>query len=174
MKLILLAGRIGSGKDTVADHLVERGAVKIALADKLKIVTQKLINIFYNENIPLTDFYDREAKERDRGGYTIRHLLQQVGSEVFRETLHENIWCETLNIPDAAVVIITDCRRQNEIDYFKKRYPDVVSIRLVRSTCIISTHQSEAYIDELNTDYVIYNNDTKEELYKKIKFLYPA
>jgi radical S-adenosyl methionine domain-containing protein 2 len=44
-RLVALSGRSGSGKDAVAGHLVERGYVRVAIADTLKRAMQSLFEL---------------------------------------------------------------------------------------------------------------------------------
>lgn len=72
--LIGLVGRAGAGKDTVADRLVkEHGYVRVAFADKLKIVVAEAFDV------PLNFFNDRDKKNEPHPNICKEHLLEKFG-----------------------------------------------------------------------------------------------
>ena len=119
---------------TSADFLVNhlQGAVKIALADRLKIICRQLIHLFYGIEIPLADFYDYDQKERIHpeyplfGGqpFKIRTVLQLIGTEIFRNLFYQSIWCQWvkehyLDQMTHRYVIISDIRLPDEVQFFR-------------------------------------------------------
>ena len=98
--VISFTGLAHSGKDTSSDYLVrklsEKGykVTKVGLADRLKHLCRKLIKMFYSIDISIEDFYDINKKEQIRPElpwfnnqpFTLRTVLQQIGSEIFRDT----------------------------------------------------------------------------------------
>lgn len=189
--VILITGYISSGKDTIANHLLERyssknlNVCKIALADKLKLITQRLIKLFYDIDIDLGDFYDQEAKERQRYNmpHTLRTLLQIVGSDIFRDMLWKDIWCDVISkdISLYDIVIISDWRFPNELHYFHNLYLNssiekyiTIRVNRVRHHVGINNmiHQSEEHIDKLNVMYDIDNNGSLEDLYRQLDILF--
>ncbi len=94
---ILLIGKAGSGKDTVADYLVSRYEyTRFAFADKLKMVAEDL-------------FPDLCVSRR-------RQILQSLGLKM-RE-LDEEVWIKQIleMVKYYKMSVITDCRFQNEYD----------------------------------------------------------
>jgi len=90
--LIGLVGKAGSGKDTVADHLVEKhGFIKASFAAPLKRVVGDLFDMTPEQ---LNDQDKKEVLDR-RYGFTPRWLLQHFGTEVCRK-LYPNIWVDYL------------------------------------------------------------------------------
>ncbi len=92
MKLIGVLGRMGSGKDTVADHLVKHyGFVKIGLADPIKRAcgdwfgwdAERLWGPSGNRNRP----------DGSLGGLSARTALQIVGTDVARN-LYKDVWVQ--------------------------------------------------------------------------------
>src|SRR5687768_3384285 len=85
MRIIGITGRAGSGKDTVADYLVERhGFVKIAFADPIKQMLRQLG----------VDCTDRSSKEQPHPiyGKSPRQMAQYLGTEWMRNLIHPNGW----------------------------------------------------------------------------------
>jgi len=129
-QLIGICGLIGSGKDTVGEVLVnEYGFTKLSFAGTLKDVTAVLFD-WDRDMLEGTTPAAREAREHidpfwsEKLGrdWSPRIALQQMGTEVMRNHLHNDIWILTLEnkIRKLDKVVITDCRFQNEIDFVKK------------------------------------------------------
>ncbi len=122
---------------------------------------------------------------------TPRFLLQNIGTDLFRNQLHPDIWVNSLMNeylpspkPNSTTQwkgsdwIITDLRFPNELKAIKDR--DGISIRVNRFTgnSIIDNdtysvtdyqHPSETALDNAEFDYVIENDGSIEELIKKVK-----
>jgi hypothetical protein len=134
IKLVLIHGHAGSGKDTIADYLVRKyDFTKYAYADPIKEFLSK------NLGIPLNYFYDQELKTKDLyeslklsswKGWTPRKLLQFVGTNLFRNTMDEDFWVKVLaprimDDPDLDKIVITDIRFENELypeRFFNERH----------------------------------------------------
>lgn len=175
MAIISISGKIGSGKDTIADIIMQytpyhRWEVK-KFAGKLKDIAEILTGV------PKINFEDQEFKQRDMGpewGMTYRDLLQKLGTEAMRSGLHKNVWVNALfadyqfNIEEDEQVpywIITDSRFPNELAAVKEH--NGIAIKVIRDSgnTIGTTHTSETALDDYTKwDYVINNNGTLEEL----------
>lgn len=107
--IIGVAGNAGSGKDTVADHLVRHhGFVKVALADPLKRICREVFD-FSEEQLwgpseernkedlrygkPVRVLIDQDEYGTRTQYLTPRHALQQLGTEWGR-ACYENIWVD--------------------------------------------------------------------------------
>lgn len=124
--IISISGFIGSGKDTVADYLVDHyGFKRESFASTLK------------DAVSVTFGWDREMLEgrtsesrawretadawwTARLGRTItpRLVLQQWGTEVIRGGFHDDIWIASLErklLQESSNIVITDCRFPNEL-----------------------------------------------------------
>lgn len=175
MAIISISGKIGSGKDTIADIIMQytpyhRWQVK-KFAGKLKDIAEILTGV------PKINFEDQEFKQQDMGpewGMTYRDLLQKLGTEAMRSGLHKNVWVNALfadyqfNIEEDEQIhywIITDSRFPNELAAVKKH--NGITIKVIRDSgnTIGITHTSETALDNYTEwDYVIDNNGTLEEL----------
>lgn len=182
--IIALGYRARSGKDTVADYLVENhGFRKTAFAKKLKEaarvifgLTDEQLNGCSRETV---DLYWRT---------TPRTILQTLGTECLRYGYAEDVWIralrrEILSDPGARWVI-SDCRFTNEAEAVKAWGGFVVKIdrpnlppisRLPRTWWQRalgmpgSEHPSERAMRRYNGwDQVIYNTGTIDDLYKDV------
>lgn len=198
--IITLSGVAHSGKDTTADYLVNKldklgfKAIKLGLADQLKIISQKLIQLFYNVNIPIDEFHNMEKKELirpelpifDGNPFKLRTVLQKIGTEVFRDSLWNSIWCDYINrnlkdkFIEYQVIVISDCRFPDEINYFKNlessnQISSFISFRINRSISKENSmseenkvHASETHIATMKVDYDIINNASLKCLYQNL------
>lgn len=111
--------------------------------------------------------------------FTVRWLLQTVGTEAMRNNIHENVWINALfadyrdktwfeqGIFPESKWIITDLRFPNELEAIKKR--DGITIRIQRDGDTNEGHASETALDFAKFDYIVNNNGTLEELVEKVR-----
>lgn len=153
--LILISGRISSGKDTVASiwqwlssplnlqysfetwnscefHDKENTPYEVKkFAGKLKEIATMLTGI------PTKSFEDQAFKQTYLGpewdGMLVRLFLQKLGTEAMREGLHVNTWINAMYADwkeGESKWLITDNRFPNEDDSGKER--NAIRIRVVR------------------------------------------
>jgi hypothetical protein len=179
IKLIGITGRKFSGKDTLGNFLVnEYGYERMAYADALKECVRAIFD-FDDDQL----YGSRKEEIDDYWQLTPRQVLQFVGTDLFRNHIHElmpemgkNIWINVLKRkisnklkknPNVKIVV-TDIRFPNELDTIKEL--GGITIKLERNNLLSSdTHESEILIDNLKTDYVLSNNSTVEQLYNTFK-----
>lgn len=127
-----IQGFIGSGKDTAGRYIENKADfVKDSFARTLKDVCAVTFN-WPRELLEGDTEYSRAWREqRDDWwstklgihNFTPRFALQYVGTEVFRQHFHEDIWLLTfqnrLEQGKNKNVILSDCRFRNEINFFK-------------------------------------------------------
>lgn len=191
MKLLLLIGNKGVGKDTLATHLINHGWIQMAYADTLKEALMVLFN--WDKSI-----FDQSTKETidTKWGTSPRQMCQLLGTEFLREKcsfLNTTIYHPVTNEPFQATfhikrvhqkilkilennanskIVITDGRFKDEIEYVK--WINGITIKIDRPTVLnneYSNHQSETYITNLgkdDVDYYILNDETIENLWNKI------
>jgi len=173
--IISITGKIGSGKDTIADIIMQYTPyhdweIK-KFAGKLKDIAEIL------SGVPKINFEDQEFKKQDMGpnwGMTYRDLLQRLGTEAMRNGLHENVWVNALfadyhfNIEKDEQMpnwLITDCRFPNELEAVKTHKG--ITIKVIRDSgnTVGTTHASETALDDYTEwDYVVDNNGSIEDL----------
>ena len=178
--IIGVLGRKGSGKDTSADYMCEKhNFQKLVLAQPLKDACKLLFN-FSDEQL-----YGNLKEEIDgRWGTSPRIVLQYLGTDIFRKDINKiipningNFWVNLMankylemlekQTTKEVKVILSDVRFQNEIDKIHELGGIVIKVNRP-SISNSDAHESEKNIDILKADYVITNDGTKEDLYKKL------
>lgn len=182
MSLLLISGKAGSGKDTMAQYIIDNYAtanttiVRLALADKLKRLTYALLKEFGIDINSIDDLYNTSTKNK------YRHYLQHIGTECCRKIFGEDFWCEQLSkdiiaqVKNGVHVIVSDVRFTNELVYLynvlDKYNVDglVVSISISGRgyNNIDSKHVSEL-MSGFECDYVVENSSDIDAFYDKIE-----
>ena len=167
MSIILVTGKSGSGKSTLSKYIVDNydSYIEVALADKLKQLTFKLLQLFNVKIDSIDDLYNIETKNK------YRKYLQNIGTECCRDVFGNDFWCDMLKLDLSKNIIISDIRYANEMNYFMNKYSDhdIISIKVVKknSSTTFNNHSSELDIDQLQTDFTI-ENDFTDSFFKKI------
>lgn len=173
IEILGLSGYARSGKDTVADCLVaEYGYTKLSFAQPMKQSLEKLDPI-----IDVDGHYMHLATAVHLIGWEnlkaisteIRPLLQRMGTEVGREMFGANFWVEQAikQIPNGAKVVFADVRYPNEADAIRQLGGTIW--RIQRNGCqAANEHTSEHALDTYTFDQTITNNETIEQLCKKV------
>lgn len=178
--IIGIHGRAGSGKDTVADYLVQHyGFRKDSLAAPLKRCVQDIFGI---SDAVMNDRGLREAALADWPDWTPRRLLQFVGTELFRDQIDPDIWVKSLckrllARPTGVDWVIPDVRFVNEDRVLRRVFG--ASYRLLHiarpgyrgAPSGILNHASEA--ESPTADGCIRNTGTLEELYSFVDAFMP-
>ena len=197
MAIIGINGKIGSGKDTVANIIKELspeyGWENKKFAGKLKTIASILTGI------PVEKFEIQQFKTtklgKEWGEMTVRDLLQKLGTEAMRDNLHEDVWINSLwadyksyaGYPIYGTTennervflkyaslypnwIITDTRFVNEADSIKQRNGILIRIKRDSGNTVGNSHPSETALDDYDKfDYEIDNNGTFHELKEKVR-----
>lgn len=194
--LIGLGGRLRSGKDTVADHLVSRyGFIKIGMSEPLNdalLTLNPLIPVNAHEDqtaIGLTGQFVRYSDLIDRVGYVeakrnpeVRALLQRLGTDVGRKLIDENVWVDMMarivtdHLDAGTPVVVTGIRYLNEVDVIRDMLGSswwvsrpITSIGVAADQ--ILAHESERGVNEADFDKVIRNDGTLDELYRSVDLM---
>lgn len=131
MTIIAICGFQGAGKDTLANILVEKhGFVKLSFAGTVKDVAscvfgwdREMLEGSTPEARIKREIVDEWwANRLNIPNLTPRWVLQNFGTELFRNNFHQDIWiaCIEKKISNYKNVVITDCRFPNEIASIKK------------------------------------------------------
>ncbi|QIW90012.1 nucleotide kinase [Pseudomonas phage SC_9_H1H8_2017] len=164
--LIGLTGRARSGKTTAAEHLAQTYLLEqYAFADPLR---DGLMAIF---NLDPTDF-EGDRKEQPLGWLDCspRQLMQSMGTEWARNTVHPDVWVklaeqnlEYMTKALGAVLgfVVSDVRFENEADLIRRRGGTVIHI-LRPNALAVNPHISEAGIAANSADLTLPNYGTVE------------
>ena len=168
MKIICISGKAQHGKDTSAAMIKEL----------LEAQNNRVLITHYGDLVKYVcrTFFDWDGKKDEKG----RTLLQYVGTDVVRNQQSEfwvNFIVDILRFFEKEwdYVLIPDCRFPNEIERMKKEFFDVASLRICRENFVSplseeqQRHPSETALDDYDSDYVIYNSGTLEDLRQMIK-----
>jgi hypothetical protein len=169
-----LSGWARSGKDTVANYIIEKyGYTKASFAQPIR---EALVNLNPNINVGETNSASLATSVRLLGweqlkdiSVDVRPLMQRLGTEVGREMFGEDFWVDTAldRIPDGSKVVFSDVRYPNEAnavrDFGGKIY------RIDRAGVgPANEHASETALNDYGFDDRIDNSGTVEELYAQI------
>ena len=140
-KIIGLVGLIGSGKNSAAEYLIAAYDFKQeSFASSLKDVLTCIFGWNRNklEGITTEDRIWRDqvdpwwAQQLNIPNLTPRKMLQQVGTDLFRNHFHNNIWIASLENKlqkYSENIVITDCRFPNEIEAIRKLGGIIVRVK---------------------------------------------
>ena len=138
--IIGLVGLIGSGKGTVGDILVEQNFKHESFANSLKDAASSVFNWDREllEGVTPKSRAWREGVDEwwsERLGipnFSPRVALQLLGTEVFRNHFHQDIWILGLEsrIKDSTDnIVLTDARFPNEIDMVRRLGGVIVRVK---------------------------------------------
>lgn len=164
--LIGITGKAGSGKDTVADYLVEKyGYTKVSFAAILKKMLAAA---------GLPEPTNRDDKERVVEGldFTWRHAAQTLGTEWGRKCLQDDIWVQLTmkSLVEDKRYVISDVRFDNEGQAV--RIAGGTVLHLVGREADLgnaAAHASECGIPAGLKDYQISNYSNKEFLFEEVE-----
>ena len=204
--IIGISGFQSSGKDTIADYLVkEHGFVKLSFASALKDIVAIIFG-WSRERLEGLKVEDRQWREEIDPKWakllnipclTPRYVLQYLGTEVFRNHFHKDIWTKIVEnqLSFYENVVVSDCRFANEIEMVKQNGGKIIQVHrddhvlkhpseLPPKVDIGAKHPSELPLEvsgakhpselewiQCHYDRVIKNNGTIEDLHIKVNLI---
>lgn len=161
--IIGISGKIGSGKDTLADIILRLNPAfeKKSYAYKLKKTGAFLTGT--EEEL----WFTQEGKNiyLEEWGMTIGQFQQKLGTEAIREGLHNEAWILSLfgDLKPNSNWVIADMRFKNEADAVKKRGGFTIRVngdpaRVRANSTRDMSHASEVDLDDYEEFDFIYNN----------------
>jgi len=142
--IIGITGFMGSGKDTVAEMLVEKGAVKDSFAAPLKDLCASVFgwdrHMLEGDTVESRDFRETAdlywTRKLGIDNFTPRLALQLLGTEIMRTHFNQDIWLDSLEYrirkqaQEDQIVVVSDARFKNELDLIKQL--DGIVIHVIR------------------------------------------
>ncbi len=196
--IIGVCGLIGSGKDTIADYLVNihqfrRDSFAASLKDAAAAVFGWDRDMLEGRTRSSREWREQVdswwAHRLGMPHLTPRWVLQYWGTEVCRRGFHEDIWVASLENKlrrSSDDVVISDCRFPNEVAALRRSggyvirvhrgktpewWPIAVSNHDLMLQRYPSVHASEWAWAATNFDRVIPNHGTLDQLYAQINDL---
>lgn len=172
-----------SGKDTLADHLVNnKGFQKYSFADPIRDICKTVFD--WSDE----DFKDREIKETIDSyfGISPRQAMQWIGTEafqyligedfpLFKKTVGRTIWVRKFinwreKHPYFKNVVIPDWRFPHEQMELIENINEPIKFVRVENNRIKEgdVHESEVHIPHLSVDVTIHNDGSIEDFYENI------
>ena len=173
--LVGLQGVKGVGKTTTANFLKNHfnGIGLAAEVDSFATPVYEIASVLTGESVDDIKLnktkqysaFDKHAPSVSPvfWGMTRRGLLQQIGTEVFRESFNHDVWasilCHRLSGSASLIVVVDDNRFQNEVEYLD------LTIRIKRkllSDGVGDFHPSENQEIECDHEFDLDNKDLNE------------
>lgn len=138
--IIAICGFIGSGKDTIADYLVnfhgyKRESFANSLKDAVSVVfgwDREMLEGRTKQSREWRETKDEWWSKRLKQDITPRWVLQYWGTEVVRRGFHDDMWVASLEhrlMSSKDDIVITDCRFPNEIKALKNIGATVLRVK---------------------------------------------
>lgn len=186
-QMIGFCGIAKSGKDTAGAFASQDGYKRFAFGDKLKealLALNPAIGLKNGQPVYLRALVNQIGMEQAKHHEEVRKLLQRMGTEVGRETIHPETWINAvvreIKLYESATggitkYAITDVRFPNEGEWVqscggivvKIIKPDVKPLRDEKGRI----HKSELHVlnDEIPVNVTVHNNSTLEDFQIMIK-----
>jgi hypothetical protein len=167
-QIIAFTGPISCGKSTAARYLTTNyNFIRHYFAKPLKEML-KLLGL-------TEEHVNGSLKEKPcwmLGGASPRYAMQTLGTEWGRNLIHGDLWAMAWRNtrPGNRDIVVDDLRFPNELEILRSL--GGIIVKVVRPGLAYSEkHESEAH--DLPYDFIITNDGTIEDLYRKIEIDYP-
>lgn len=170
--LVGVCGKKGSGKDVFALRLCQvKGFSQLTFAGPLKEATRAIFG-----------FTEEDDKEKvdPFWGVSPRRVFQVLGTDLIRHQLGERLGL-TENIfvsrmrrrlgerGDEEKVVVSDVRFPDELALLREL--GGILVKIVRPGTLHDDHESENSLEEVSPDFLLINDSSLEEFYRKIETL---
>jgi len=178
--IIGLTGYAQSGKDTVANILVEKyGFIRVAFADRIRdflFEANPMFDSVAGEPRFVREYVIHYGWEDAKKNPQIRRLLQNIGVAA-RNVFGEEFWVDQAmrQLDTTNDYVITDVRFKNEADALKNmgEWVEGSTTQLWRIKRLgveaVNDHISENELDDYKVDQIFTNNGTIEDLELMVK-----
>lgn len=161
-RIIGLVGRSRSGKDTIADYLINKNPLykKVRLAEPIK----EAVCCLYGFTPEQVESQDKENIDT-RWGITPRQAMVHI-TQSLRDFMGKDFFSKRVldNLPNYPI-IIPDVRYAEDIERIRSLGGIIIKIERPYST----KHTFEDSIDNLEGDYCIKNDGNLQHFYKQIE-----
>lgn len=169
-----LIGHAGSGKDTVAAHLVSRGYTRVAFADAVRNVLLDVNPLVTTDGMRLRDLVKAQGWDAAKRQFPeVRELLQRLGAGA-RAALGESVWLDhalrQLDTLSDRPVVVTDVRYPNEGRALQRRGFFLVVVQRP-GVGPANAHPSEVDIPVELADATLLNDGSISELHARVDAL---
>lgn len=161
-RVIALAGVAGSGKSTVATHLIERyGYTRLKFAGPLKAMCRAI-----GMTDEMVEGREKELPVAWLCGRSPRYFMQRLGADFGRDLIGPDLWVVLFQkaanevLAAGGRVVVDDCRFDNEADVVRAMGGTV--LRIEGRGGIGSGHVSERITDRV--DATVKNNGSIADL----------
>lgn len=169
--IIGLSGWARSGKDTIADYLVEHhGFTRVAFADPMRnaLLALNPYVSYYGTPVSLSTMVRLVGWDvLKENSPEVRELLQRMGTEVGRNLFGQNFWVnQAINAAKKYdKVVISDCRYVNEAKAITRLGGQVWRVSRPE-VYAANDHESEHNLDNYDFDLYLDNKTSIENLQK--------
>jgi hypothetical protein len=193
--IVGICGLEGSGKDTVANYLVDHyDFYRLSFGSVLKDVVsvlfdwdRKLLEGDTTESRSWRETVDPWWSEKlGIPDFTPRKALQLIGTDTIRNHFHPDIWILAVErqLSKWPRVVISDCRFPNEIELIRKlggslwcierdELPEWAMQYITQNISPPSHIHPTSYLwMKIPSDTTIYNNGTLQDLYTNVDFAF--
>ena len=182
MEIIGLVGRKQSGKSTVAQMFEDVGFRRYAFADPIREMLKTMF-LWSDYN-----FSTEKTKEEidPIWGVSPRQGMQSLGTEYgqyllmqlypeFKDKIGRGFWVKRFEIligahPEVDKWVIDDVRFPHEVESLNRLGAKLITVVREDGSDVVDDHESEAYYDDIATDYIVYNKGI-DQLIKDIQFI---
>jgi hypothetical protein len=170
--LIQLYGDAGVGKDTLANMIVDRlGWRKLSYATKLKEALIRLDPIVIPgcvHSYRISELLERSNLDIVKRNFPeVRQLLERMGTEVGRDLFGQDFWIKQTLTDISGDVVISDGRFQEDANAARALGGILVRVERVVPSLGGPDHRSRGAHWDIEMDYVIRNDGTEEDLWRR-------
>lgn len=172
-----VSGKIGSGKDTVADFIIQHMPDLLFKKKSFAYNVKHIASII--SGLPMEDMLSQDGKNKVLplyGGITVGNLQQVIGTNLFRTHFDDMVWIKSLFAPyvqESDSWIVSDVRFKNEADYIRSLGGIIIRLEgdpggvRARSTRDM-THASETELDDYEHFDIIMQTQKGEEKERRL------
>ena len=168
--IIGLSGYAQSGKDTVANILVEKhGYTRVAFADPIRKLLYEMDPLVPHEDnaisYRLQDLVDSYGWDKAKVDFPeVRRLLQELGVGA-RKLFGDTFWINEalFDVAPQDKVVVSDVRFENEAQWIQEFKGQIWRVKRM-GTSAVNDHVSESDLDGYPVDQIFLNNGSVEDL----------